>query len=154
MSIQLIALNKRARFQYELKEKYSAGIVLLGCEVKSLREGRCQLKDSYVSFVSGEAFLQKVHISLYKKASYQNYNPDRPRKLLLKQTELQRIRGLVEQKKMSCVPIKIYFKAGWAKVDIALAVGKTKGDKRQSLRKKQAERQMARALKSKRGKSV
>ena len=147
MSIQIVALNKKAHFQYEIKEKFSAGLALLGSEVKSLREGRCQLKDSYVSFSSEEAFLQKAHISPYKKALNGGHKPERPRKLLLKKGEIKRIRGLSEQKKMSCIPLKIYFKNGWAKVDIAMGLGKTKGDKRQSLKKKQADRLMERAIK-------
>ena len=147
MSIQIVALNKKAHFQYEIKEKFSAGLALLGSEVKSLREGRCQLKDSYISFRCEEAFLQKAHISPYKKALNGGHKPERPRKLLLKKEEIKRIRGLSEQKKMSCIPLKIYFKKGWAKVDIAMGLGKTKGDKRQSLKKKQADRLMERAVK-------
>lgn len=146
MSVQIAALNKKASFQYELKEKFEAGLVLLGSEVKSLRAGLCQLKDSYIAFVGEEAFLQKAHISPYKKAFNGGHKPERHRKLLLKKGEIKRIRGLTEQKKMSCVPLKIYFKKGRAKVEIALGVGKTRGDKRQSLKKKQADRQMARAL--------
>ena len=151
MSIQIVALNKKAHFQYELKEKWEAGLVLLGSEVKSLREGHCQLKDSYISFVAEEAFLQKAYISPYKKSLAGGHNPERPRKLLLNQAEIKRIRGLSEQKKMSCVPLRIYFKRGRAKVEIAMGIGKTKGDKRQTLKKKQATRQMERALKKSKG---
>ena len=147
MSVKVVALNKKAHFQYELKEKFSAGLVLLGSEVKSLREGRCQLKDSYISFIAGEAFLQKAHISPYKKALQGGHKPERIRKLLLRREEIKRISGLVIQKKMTCVPLKIYFKGGRAKVDIAVGVGKTKGDKRQTLKRQQATRQMERALK-------
>ncbi|MDE0091784.1 MAG: SsrA-binding protein SmpB, partial [Oligoflexia bacterium] len=147
MSIQVIALNKKAFFQYELKEKFTAGLVLLGSEVKSLRQGACQLKDSYISFIREEAFLQKTHISPYKKARNGGHNPERKRKLLLNKTELKRIRGLMDQKKMSCVPTRIYFQKGLAKLEIALAVGKAKHDKRQSLKKRQATREMERALK-------
>lgn len=145
----VVFVNKKASFLYDLKEQFSAGLVLLGSEVKSLRKGSCQLKDSYVSFKGGEAFLQKAHIASYDKALKGGHEPERIRKLLLKREEIKRLRGLVDQKKMSCVPLKIYFKKGWAKVDIALGVGKAKGDKRQSLKKKQAERQMERALKRK-----
>ena len=147
MSVKVVVLNKKAHFQYELKEKFSAGLVLLGSEVKSLREGRCQLKDSYISFIGDEAFLQKAHISPYKKALNGGHKPERTRKLLLKREEIKRISGLVNQKKMTCVPIKIYFKGGRAKVDIAVGAGKTKGDKRQTLKRQQAKRQMERALK-------
>ena len=147
MSVKEVAFNKKARFQYELTEKFEAGLVLLGSEVKSLREKRCQLKDSYISFIHGEIFLQKAHISPYRKALDGGHKPERIRKLLLQKKEVKRIRGLIEQKKMSCVPLRIYFKKGRAKVEIAIGIGKTKRDKRQTLRKQQAERQMERALK-------
>ncbi len=150
MSAQNIAFNKKARFLYELKEKFEAGLALLGSEVKSLREGRCHLKDSYISFAKGEAFLQKAHISPYKKALGGGHEPERKRKLLLKKEEIKRIRGLTEQKKMSCVPLRIYFKKGRAKVEIAIGKGKTKADKRQTLKRQQAERQMSRALRKRR----
>lgn len=147
MSIKIVAINRKAHFQYELREKVEAGLVLLGSEVKSLREGRCQLKDAYISFIAEEAFLQKAHISPYRKALDGGHKPERNRKLLLKEGEIKRIRGLIEQKKMSCVPLRVYFKNGRAKVEIAIGIGKTKGDKRQSLKKQQAKRQMERALK-------
>ena len=147
MSIKEAAFNKIAGFRYELKDKFEAGLVLLGSEVKSLREGRCQLKDSYISFTKEEAFLQKAHISPYKKAFQGGHKPERKRKLLLRKEELKRIRGLVEQKKMSCIPLRMYFKKGRVKVEIAIGIGKAKRDKRQSLKKKQAHRQMERALK-------
>ena len=147
MPIQIITVNKKADFLYELKEKFQAGLVLLGSEVKSLRKGACQLKDSYISFIKEEAFLQKAHISPYKKALNGGHEPERKRKLLLNKLELKRIKGLIEQKKMSCVPTKIYFQKGLVKLEVALAVGKSKYDKRQSLKKKQAQREMERALK-------
>ena len=147
MSVQIITLNKKASFQYELKEKFQAGLVLKGSEVKSLRKGACHLKDSYISFIKEEAFLQKAHISPYKQALNGGHEPERKRKLLLNKMELKRIRGLIEQKKMSCVPIKLYFQKGLVKLEIALALGKSKYDKRQSLKKKQAQREMERALK-------
>ena len=147
MPVQMIALNKKASFQYELKEKFQAGLILLGSEVKSLRGGACHLKDSYISFIKEEAFLQKAHISPYKKALKGGHEPERKRKLLLNKAELKRIRGLIEQKKMSCIPVKMYFQNGLVKLEIALAVGKSKKDKRQSLKKKQAQREMERALK-------
>lgn len=150
MSIKVIALNKKASFQYEIKEKFTAGLVLLGSEVKSLREGSCHLKDSYISFIKEEAFLQKAYIGPYKKAGKNGHEPERKRKLLLKKQELKRIRGLVEQKKMSCIPLKIHFQKGLVKLEIALGVGKSLYDKRQSLKKKQAERQRERGLKRKR----
>ena len=150
MSKKTIAFNKRASFQYEIKEKLQAGIVLLGSEVKSLREGHCHLKDSYIAFIKQEAFLQKSYIGPYKKAIEGGHDPERKRKLLLNKRELSRIRGLVEQKKRTCIPTEIYFQKGLVKLDIALAIGKSQFDKRQSLKKKQAKRQMERALKQKR----
>ena len=148
MSVKIVALNRKARFQYELGESFSAGMALFGSEVKSLREGRCQLKDAYISFIGNEIFLQKAHISPYKKAFEGGHKPERLRKLLLKKEEIKRIRGLLEQKGMSCIPLKIYFnKGGLAKLDLALGTGKTKGDKRRSLKKKQADREIQRALK-------
>ena len=147
MSLQVIAVNKKAGFQYELKEKFQAGLILRGSEVKSLRNRACQLKDSYISFIKEEAFLQKAHISPYKKALEGGHEPERKRKLLLNKKELKRIRGLIEQRKMSCIPTKIYFQKGLVKLEIAMALGKSKYDKRQSLKKKQADRDMERALK-------
>ena len=147
MSFQIISLNKKASFQYELKEKFQAGLVLKGSEVKSLRQGACQLKDSYISFTKEEAFLQKAHISPYKAAFNGGHEPERKRKLLLNKAELKRIRAILEQKKMSCIPIKIYLQKKLVKLEIALAVGKSKYDKRQSLKKKHAQREMERAIK-------
>ena len=147
MSLQVIAFNKKASFQYELKEKFQAGLILKGSEVKSLRKGACQLKDSYISFIKEEAFLQKAHISPYKKAREGGHEPERKRKLLLNKKELKRLRGLMEQKKMSCIPTKIYFHKSLVKLEIAMGLGKSKYDKRQSLKKKQAKREMERALK-------
>ena len=149
MSKNIVAFNKKASFQYELKEKFQAGMILLGSEVKSLREGSCHLKDSYISFIREEAFLQKSYIGPYKKALNGGHSPERKRKLLLNKKELKRIRGLVEQKKMTCIPTKIYFQNGLAKLEIALGLGKSQFDKRQNLKKKQAQRQMERALKHK-----
>ena len=150
MPKKTIALNKRAAFQYEIKEKFQAGLILLGSEVKSLREGLCHLKDSYIAFVREEAFLQKAFIGPYKKAFEGGHEPERKRKLLLNRKELNRIRGLVEQKKRTCIPTEIYFQKGLVKLEIALAAGKSQFDKRQSLKKKQAKRQIERALKQKR----
>ena len=149
MSVKGIAVNKKARFQYEIKESFKAGLVLKGSEVKALREGACHLKDAYISFVGQEAYLQKAYIGPYKKAFQGGHEPERKRKLLLHKAELNRIRSLLDQKKMSCVPTKIYFFNGRVKLDIALGVGKSHFDKRQSLKKKQAQKNIERALKKK-----
>lgn len=147
MSIQQVTFNKKAGFLYHLKEKFQAGLVLTGSEVKSLRKGRCHLKDAYISFKGEEAFLQKAHISPYTKAFDGGHEPERLRKLLLKKEELKRIQGLIQQKKMTCIPLSIYFKKGKAKMEIALAQGKDLKDKRESIKKRMATRQMKRALK-------
>ena len=145
-----VVFNRKARFLYNLKEKFEAGLVLRGSEVKSLRAGRCHLKDAYVSFRGREAFLQKAHISPYNPASVHNHAPERLRKLLLNRKEIERIQGLVQQKNMTCVPLRIYFKNGKAKMEIALAVGKTHKDKRETLKKRADTRQIHRALKRRR----
>ena len=145
-----VVFNRKARFLYNLKEKFEAGLVLQGSEVKSLRLGRCHLKDAYISFRGREAFLQKAHISPYNPASVHNHEPERLRKLLLNRKEIERIRGLVQQKNMTCIPLCIYFKKGKAKMEIALAVGKTHKDKRADLKKRADTRQIHRALKRKR----
>ena len=147
MSVKQVVFNKKAGFLYHLTEKFQAGLVLKGSEVKSLRAGRCYLKDAYISFKGQEAFLQKAHISPYVQALEGGHEPERLRKLLLTKRELQRIQGLIKQKKMTCIPVSIYFKKGKAKVEIALAHGKSFKDKRESLKKKAMDRQVKRALK-------
>lgn len=147
MGIKIISDNKKARFDYEIVEKYEAGLVLTGSEVKSIRDGAVNLKDSYVSFRNGEAFLQNAHISEYKSSSYNNHHPERLRKLLLNREEINKIMGRVQEKSLSCVPLKLYFKKGRIKIEIGLGRGKKKHDKRQSIKKKESDRELARALK-------
>lgn len=147
MGVKIIADNKKARFDYEIIDKFEAGMVLTGSEVKSLREGAVTLKDAYVSFRNGEAFLQNAHISVYRASSYNNHEPERLRKLLLHREEINKIMGRVQEKSLSCVPLKLYFKRGRVKVEIGLGRGKKKHDKRQSLKKKESDRELARALK-------
>ena len=147
MSVKEVVNNKKAYFLYHIKDKIEAGLVLTGSEVKSLRAGRCHLKDSYVSFVGDEVFLQKAHISPYKFSAEGGHKPERLRKLLLNRDEIEKIRGFIQQKKMTCVPLRIYFKRGKAKVEIGLATGKNVRDKRQTAKKKTAQRQIERALK-------
>ena len=142
-----VVLNKKARFLYNLKEQFEAGLSLKGSEVKSLRAGRCHLKDAYVSFRGQEAFLQKAHIGPYAPSAEGNHEPERLRKLLLNRKEIERIQGLVKQKGMTCIPLRVYFKKGKAKVEIALAVGKTHRDRREVFKKRADERQINRALK-------
>ena len=147
MAVKIITDNKKARFDYEITEKFEAGLVLTGSEVKSLREGAVNLKDAYVSFRNGEAFLQNAHISEFKASSYNNHHPERLRKLLLNREEINKIMGKVQEKSLSCVPLKMYFKRGRVKVEIGLGRGKKKHDKRQSIKKKESDRELARALK-------
>lgn len=150
MSIKVVADNKKARFDYEIIETFEAGMVLTGSEVKSLRNAQVQLKDSYVSFKAHEAFLQNAHISVYTASSYNNHEPERLRKLLLHERELEKIRTSLQEKGLSCIPLKIYFKRGRAKLEIALAKGKKKGDKRESVKAKSSQREIDRAMKKSR----
>lgn len=146
MSIKIIAENRKAWFDYEILDKYEAGLVLLGSEVKSLRASQCQLKDAYVSFRGHEAYLQNAHIAVYTAASYNGHEPERVRKLLLNSSELEKIFAATTEKGLSCIPLKMYFKKGKAKVEIALARGKKKGDKRQASKSKEADREVQRAV--------
>lgn len=146
MSIKIITDNKKARFDYSFVETYEAGIVLKGSEVKSARNNQVQLKDSYVAFSGDEAFLMKAHIAEYKLSSYNNHEPERKRKLLLHREELNKIRGKVEQSGLTCVPTKMYFKGGMVKVEIAIAKGKKKEDKREDIKKRDVNREIAARL--------
>ena len=145
--MKIIALNKKASFNYHLLDSFSAGLELQGTEVKALREGLCQLKDSYISFRGNELFLQKAHIGAYKAAGASNHEPERLRKLLLHRHEIDKIKGRLQKKGLTCIPTKIFFQKGKAKLEIRLAQGKKKWDKRESLKKKSQEREMARHLK-------
>lgn len=147
MSILIIQENKKARFDYEIMETFEAGLVLTGSEVKSIRDRSVQLKDSYITFKGNEAFLQNAHISEYKASSYNNHTPERLRKLLLNRSELEEIYADIREKGYSCVPLKIYFKAGRAKLEIALVRGKKLHDKRESIKKKDVQREISRAKK-------
>jgi SsrA-binding protein len=144
----VVATNRQARQKFELFDRYEAGIALKGSEVKSLREGRVNLKDSFVRIVRGEAFLFNCHISPY--SHIQNIllaDPTRMRKLLLKRNEIDRLGGQTSRKGHTLVPLSIYFKKGRAKVEIAVARGKREYDKRETLRRRIAEREAERAIK-------
>src|SRR4051812_44843752 len=108
MGIKIISENRKARHDYSILETLEAGLVLRGSEVKSLRDGSCQLKDSYVAFVGTEAFLQNAHISVYKASSYNNHEPERRRKLLLNKRELLKLHSAIQEKGLTCVPLKVY----------------------------------------------
>lgn len=135
-NILIVQENKKARFDYTIVETYEAGLMLTGSEVKSLRNKDVQLKDSYIAFRGDEAFLQNAHIAEYKASSYNNHAPERLRKLLLNRKELEEIYGALREKGYSCVPLKIYFKNGRAKLEIALVKGKKVHDKREAIKKR------------------
>lgn len=144
--IKIVCQNRKAYHDYEILETYEAGLVLKGTEVKSLRQGRANLKDSYVIIKDGEAYLLNCHISPYSHGNIMNHDPLRTRKLLLNKRELQKLMGKVAVKGYTIVPLKIYFKGPWAKVEIALARGKKIYDKRAKIKEKEMQREMARAM--------
>jgi SsrA-binding protein len=141
-----IATNRQAGYRYNLLEKWEAGLVLEGSEVKSLREGAVQLKDAYADVRDGEVWLQNMYIAPYKPASRENHDPERPRKLLLHRREIERLTGKTAEKGLTLVPTRVYFKGPNAKVEIALARGKDLRDKRRDLKAKEQKREIDRAL--------
>lgn len=145
-NILIIQENKKARFDYTIVETFEAGLMLMGSEVKSLRNKDVQLKDSYISFRGDEAFLQNAHIAEYKASSYNNHTPERLRKLLLNRAELDEIFAALKEKGYSCVPLKIYFKEGRAKLEIALVKGKKTHDKREAIKKRDVSDQIRSTL--------
>jgi SsrA-binding protein len=149
-NIKVVCRNKKARHDYEVLEVIEAGMVLLGTEVKSLRQGRANLKDSYARIKNGELFLMQAHISPYTHAHYDNHEPDRVRKLLVHKREIKRLTGKTLEKGLTLVPLKIYFKDGKAKVELALARGKRVHDKRETLKRKTEQRELERAIKERR----
>jgi len=146
---KIVCVNKKARHNYFINEIYEAGLVLLGSEVKSLRDGKANLKDSYARIQKGEAFLVNAHVSPYPGANQFNHEPTRPRKLLLHQREIERLTGKTKEKGLTLIPLRLYFKNGRAKVELGLARGKKLYDKRETLKRKMAEREVERSLKSK-----
>ncbi|MFQ5330468.1 MAG: SsrA-binding protein SmpB [Thermodesulfobacteriota bacterium] len=148
MDIQVVCQNRKAFHDYFIEERFEAGIVLVGSEVKSLRQGKAHLKDSYASIRNGEIFLFKTHISPYLQADkFTQPEPERKRKLLLHKREVLKLIGKTKEKGYTLIPTKIYFKNGKAKVELGLAKGKRMYDKRESLKKKAVEREMAKAMK-------
>ncbi len=146
--VKIVTINRKARHEYLIIEDIEAGMVLKGTEVKSLRQGRANLKDSYARFdKKGELYLYQMHISPYPFAYYDNHEPERPRKLLMHRSELKRLFGKSREKGFSLVPLRIYFKQGKAKVTIALARGKRQYDKRQTIKEREVKREMDRAIK-------
>jgi SsrA-binding protein len=141
-----IASNRRAAYRYNLLDKLECGIVLTGSEVKSLRQGSATIKDGYAAVHDGELWLHNVHIPPYRPAAQENHEPERDRKLLLHRRELERLTAQVQEKGLTLVPTRIYFKGPVAKVEIALARGKDVRDKRETIRARETKREMERAL--------
>lgn len=147
-SMKIVAQNKKAFHDYAIEETIEAGMVLTGTEVKSLRDGKANLKDSYVIMKDGEALLLNCHISPYSHGNIMNHEPLRTRKLLLHKKEIAKLQGKAAQKGYSLIPLKIYFKGSHAKVEIGLARGKKQYEKRETIKKKEADREIERAMKS------
>jgi SsrA-binding protein len=142
--LKIVSNNRKARFNYFFNEFYEAGIVLKGSEVKSLREGKANISESYAIDDGGEIFLLNSHIPSYKESSYNNHDPKRNRKLLLNSREIKKLIGRVNQEGYTLIPTKLYFKKGKAKVEIAVAKGKKHHDKRQAIKKRDWNREKAR----------
>lgn len=146
--MKVIATNRKANFEYYIISTYEAGIVLVGSEVKSIRLGHTNLKDSFITFSrDGEAFIKNMHISNYKDATIDKIDEKRSRKLLLNKQEIKKITSKVQEKGFTCIPLKIYLKDNYVKLEIALAKGKHLYDKKDTLAKKDIERDTARELK-------
>ena len=135
-----IAVNKKAYHDYAIEETYEAGLSLLGSEIKSIRAGKVSLKEAYVSFVRGEAFIKDMHIAVYKEATYNNHDETRDRRLLLHKREINKLASRCQIQGYTCIPLRLYFKNGRVKVEIALAKGKTLYDKRETAKLKAMER--------------
>lgn len=148
-SYKVISDNRQARYLYEILETYEAGIELTGTEVKSIRAGKVNLQDGYALIRNGEVWLINVHISPYNASGqYFNHEPRRTRKLLLHRQEIRKLIGKVEQQGLTLVPLKMYLKRGWVKISIALGKGKKLHDKRESLKRRQDQRDIQRAMKN------
>ena len=147
MERKIVCQNKKAAHEYFIEEVYDAGMVLLGPEVKSLRDGRANLVDSYARVKNGEVYLYNMHISQYPFSHHTVLDPKRTRKLLLNKKEIKRLIGKTQIRGYSLIPLKVYFSKGWAKVDLALAKGKKKIDKRRALKEKDLKREIDQARK-------
>lgn len=148
--IKLVAENRKVRHDYIIEDRYEAGLALVGTEVKSLRMGKANLKDSYARIKNGEVFVYQMHIGAYPFAYYNNHDPLRPRKLLLHRHEIKKLYGKVNEKGYALVPLKLYFKDGKAKLDLALARGKQSHDKRETIRRRDQKRELERERKNNR----
>jgi len=143
---RVVAQNKKARHDYHVEETFEAGLVLTGTEVKSLRAGRASLVDGYASIKDGEIWLHNVHIPEYTQGTWTNHEPRRTRKVLLHRAEIHKLVGKTQEKGLTLVPLALYFKDGYAKVELGLARGKRTYDKRQALAERQANREAQRAM--------
>ncbi len=148
--MKVLASNRRARFEYELLERFTAGLALTGSEVKAIRAGHVNLQDGHVAFDRGEAFLVNVHVSPYDHAGYANHDPLRRRKLLLHARELRRLLGKVTEKGLTIVPLAIGAEGNWIKVELALAKGKKLHDKRETIKRRTLDREAEAAVKTRR----
>jgi len=148
--VKVLASNRRARFEYEFVERFTAGLVLTGSEVKSVRAGHVKLQDGWVAFEAGEAFLADVHISPYSNAGYTNHEPTRRRKLLLAKREIEKLASKVAEKGLTVVPLAVGLEGNWIKVELALAKGKKLHDKRETLKRRTLDREAQAALKERR----
>jgi len=144
--IKIIVQNKKARYDFEIISTYEAGLVLSGTEIKSIRAGRIQLKDGYGKIQGGEAFLHDIYIAPYPNAGPFNHDPTQPRKLLLHKKEIQRLYGKIQEKGLALIPLRVYLKAGKAKVELGLGKGKRKYEKREELKRQDAKREIQRTL--------
>ena len=147
--LHIVARNRRASFDYQLLDRFEAGIELTGTEIKSVRAHNVSLQRSFVQVRDGELWLVEANIARYERAGYAQHDPDRPRKLLLRRREINKIISAITTRGLTMVPTKMYIKNGWAKVEVALAKGKKQYDKRAALRKKESDRQVERAIRSK-----
>jgi SsrA-binding protein len=146
----ILADNRKAGFDYHLLETFEAGVALRGSEVKAIREGRANLREAYCRLERGEAFLLGAHIGQYSHGSSQTHDPERPRKLLLHRTELNKLLGKTAEKGLTIVPLRLYLKGGRVKLALALARGKKQFDKRETIRRREAERETRAAIKTRR----
>jgi len=147
--IKIISKNKKAFFDYHIEEKFEAGVVLQGSEVKSLREGSGNLSDSYAIIKGGEVFLLNSHISQYAPAAYMNHDPKRSRKLLMHKKQILKMENTLKQGGATLIPLMLYFKKGKAKVELGLARGKKKYDKRAAIKKRESDRETSKAMRRK-----
>ncbi len=150
-AVKVVATNRRAAHDYQIEDRYEAGLALLGSEIKSIRAGRANLRDGYVTPRDGELWLVNVHIAPYEPAARQGHEPRRPRKLLLHRREINRLIGRVQERGYTIIPLRLYLKRGRAKVEIGLVRGKRQYDKRAAIARRESQRDVERALKERDG---